>query len=71
MVESVLPTCIEWGPSQLTDDVTTIPERLDAVRAPPKDIYGRIKVPLLACVFTVRKALITASLAALDVCVSV
>jgi hypothetical protein len=44
-IESVLPSAIEWGPTVFSHTVTTIPERMDAVRAPPRDVFGRETKP--------------------------
>jgi hypothetical protein len=44
-IESVLPSAIEWGPTVFSHTVTTISERMDAVRAPPRDVFGRETKP--------------------------
>jgi hypothetical protein len=44
-IENVLPCAIEWGPTALSATPSCIPERMDAVRTPPRDMYGRIVAP--------------------------
>ena len=44
-VENVLPSAIEWGPTLLSMTASSVPERMDMVRTPPRDIYGRLTEP--------------------------
>ena len=44
-MENVLPTSIEWGPTLYSLTPSLIPERIDNVRAPPRDLYGRLTEP--------------------------
>lgn len=44
-MESVLPAAIEWGPTSYSSACVCIPERMEAVKTPPRDVYGRICEP--------------------------
>jgi hypothetical protein len=57
-LENVLPSAIEWGPTVLSCTPACIPERMDTVRTPPRDVFGRLVQPEEAIDTTTGHALV-------------